>query len=240
MIPADVHTLRHGYNLADLERLANGAVGAAYTRAMDYSDRYDAAWFAIVEALYMAEERPEPWRLKRAGSRAVNRLAQDHGHTWGYDRANADAGYEAMPRFLKYWELDRRARSSPEGSIVDRVALWQIWPELSGTHRAVLLAMAAHRDQEAAAAGLGKSYATVGSHLKNARREFLALWHEGETPSRLWGKADRRRGRHTAAQTLRNRRQQRARKAGLRSPTGRSARLKSAARVGSTPTGGTP
>jgi hypothetical protein len=209
----DVHELRHGYNLADLERLTGIAIHVAHSRAMDYRDRYDAAWFAIVEALYMAEVRPDPWELKRTGTRAVNRLAQDHGHTWGYDRNSPDGGYETMRGFLKYWELDRRAHPSHEHRVVDRVALWQIWPELSDTHRSVLLAMAAHHDQLAAAAGLGKSYATVGSHLRDARREFFALWHEGETPSRLWGKSDRRRGRHTATQTLRNRRQQRARKA---------------------------
>jgi hypothetical protein len=210
---SDIHELRHGYNLADLERLAALAVGAAFARAMDYRDRYDAAWFAIVEALYVAKERPEPWSLKQVGSRAVNRLAQDHGRMWGFDRGNPDGGYESMRGFLKYWELDRRACSSHEGSVVDRVALWQIWPTLSATHRSVLLAMAAHRDQATAASGLGKSYATIGSHLCDARRKFFALWHEGEKPSRLWAKTHGRRGRHTATQTLRNRRQQRARKA---------------------------
>lgn len=209
---ADVHTLRHGYNLADLDRIARAAVAAAYPRAMDYRDRYDAAWHAIAELLYSIDTRPAPSELKRTGMSAVNRLAQDHGRTWGYDRANPDAGYEAMRGFLRYWELDRRSASSPEGRVVDELALWQIWSCLSDTHRAVLLALAAHGDQAAASHALGKTYATVGTHLMNARRAFLALWHEGEQPSRVWGRADRRRGRHTATQTLRNRRQQRARR----------------------------
>lgn len=209
----DVHEIRHGYNLADLDRLAGIAVAAAWSRAMDYTDRYDAAWHAVAEKLYTSTEPPSGWDLKQAGVRAVNRIAQDHGRHWGHDRRNPGGGYEAARAFLKYWELDRRCHGSPEGGVIDAVALWQIWWTLSPNHRAVLLALAVHGDQQAAADALGKTYGTVGSHLKNARRAFLALWHEGETPSRLWGKADRRRGRRTATQTLINRRQQRARKA---------------------------
>lgn len=209
----DVHDIRHGYNLADLGRLAGIAVATAWTRTMDYTDRHDAAWHAIAELLYTSDERPEPWELKRAGVHAINRLAQDHGRHWGHDRRNPEAGYEAARAFLKYWELERRSHGSPEPGVVDALALWQIWWTLSATHRAVLLALAVHGDQQAAADALGKTYGTVGTHLKDARKKFFTLWHEGETPSRLWGKADRRRGRHTATQTLVNRRQQRARKA---------------------------
>lgn len=209
----DVHEIRHGYNLADIDRLAGIAVAAAWSRAMDYTDRYDAAWHAIAETLYTAAEPPTGWDLKQAGVHAINRIAQDHGRHWGRDRRNPDAGFEAARAFLKYWELDRRSHGSPENGVVDGLALWQIWWTLSPTHRAVLLALAVHGDQQAAADALGKTYGTVGSHLKNARRAFFALWHEGESPSRLWGKADRRRGRRTATQTLINRRQQRARKA---------------------------
>ncbi|TDD37841.1 hypothetical protein E1287_07215 [Actinomadura sp. KC06] len=211
--PDDAHTLRHGYNLADIERLARIAVRAARAQAMDYQDRYEAAWYAIVEGIYTAIDAPDPWELKRLGADAVNRLQQDYGHTWGYDRRNPDAGFEGMRGFRKYWELDRRAHRSCEDGVVDRVALWQIWERLSATHQAMLLALAAYEDPVAASAAVGKRYNTFNTHLKNARREFLTLWHEGETPSRFWGKGDRRRGRRSGVQLLVNRRQQRERRA---------------------------
>lgn len=193
MSDLDVHAIRHGYNLADLEMLARAAVAAAYSQVQDYLDRYDTAWFAIVEALYTAEQRPEPWQLKHAGVTAVNREGQDHGRHHGHDRRTPEAGYEAARGFLRYWELDSRPTGSCEERVCDQLALWQIWPTLSETHRAVLLALAAHEDQQAAANAVDKSYGCFGSHLKDARRGFLKLWHEGEEPSRLWGKNDRRR-----------------------------------------------
>jgi hypothetical protein len=181
---------------------------------MDYRDRYEAAWSAIAERL-CAEESPLSERgLKLAGCTAVNRLAQDHGRHWGLDRGNPAAGFEAARGFLRFWELYRRASRSPEDGVVERLAVLQIWPRLSQTHRLVLTAMAVHADNVAAAEAVGKTYVTFNSHLKNARRAFLILWHEGEQPSRIWGKADRRRsGRRTTAQVFHERVMQRRRRA---------------------------
>lgn len=200
--------IRGGHTLDSLDRLTRIAVAMAYTTAMDYTDRYDAAWHAIAEHLYATDGVPPDRDLKLAGANAVNRLAQDHAQTWGAPRGGE---FESAARFLRYWELARGPAPSPEGKVVDRVAFAQIWPRLSTTHRQVLTALAVCGDQAGAAELLGKSYATVGSHLRNARRAFLTLWHEHETPSRVWGKTGR--GRRTATETLRNRRQQRARRA---------------------------
>lgn len=205
--------LRHGYTLDDIERLSRIAVNMAWPRAMDYRDRYDAAWHAVVEMLYDSEDPPSERDLKFVGAVAVNRLAQDHGQTWGIDRRNPDAGYEGMRGFQRYWFFNSGPTPSPENSVVDRVALNQIWPRLSPTHQQVLLAMAAHGDHVAAADAVGKTYTTFTTHLNNARRSFRQLWHEHETPARMWGKNDRRRGNLTAAQVLANRIHQRARRA---------------------------
>lgn len=209
----DARTLRYGYTLDVIERLTNIAVNMAWPRAMDYRDRYDAAWYAIVEVLYTAEESPSARDLKLAGANAVNRLAQDHARTRGLDGKNPDAGYEGMRGFRRYWLLDTLPTSSPENAVVDRLAVAQIWPLLSPTHQDVLLAMAVHADHVSAAEALGKTYATFTSHLRNARHSFRQLWHEHETPTGMWGRSDRRHGQRTAAQVLANRIQQRARRA---------------------------
>lgn len=203
--------LRYGVTIGDIDELAHRALRFAFARAMDYTDRYDAAWHAIAESLYTADTAPTRRDLTLVGARAVNQLVQDHHRTWGIARTWG-SGEGTVPGFQRYWELDRRVTGSPEDAVIDPTALRQIWPRLSVTHQQVLLAMAVHADQVVAAAAVGKSYACFGSHLKNARRQFFELWHEGETPSRLWGKSDRRHGRRTATQVLVNRRQQRARR----------------------------
>lgn len=209
--------VRHHFTLTDLDRMARIAVQMAWPRAMDYQDRYEAAWSAIADRLYADESMPSERDLKAAGATAVNRLAQDHGRHWGLDRSNPDAGFEAARGFLRFWELFRRAARSPEDGVVERLALHQIWPRLSETHRLVLTAMAVHADNVTAAEAVGKTYGTFNSHLKNARREFLTLWHEGEAPSRIWGKADRRRSdRRTAAQVFHERTMQRKRRTAKR------------------------
>lgn len=203
--------LRYGFTLDDIDRLAHAAVSTAFARAMDYTDRFDAAWHAIAETIYAADTAPTRRDLTLAGATAVNRLVQDHRQARGMTRT-WDSSEGSVAAFQRYWELARRVSPSPEDAVVDRAAVRQIWPRLSPTHQQILLAMAVHADQVIAAEAVGKTYACFGSHLKNARRAFFLLWHEGETPSRLWGKADRRHGRHTATQTLRNRRQQRERR----------------------------
>jgi hypothetical protein len=210
--PADV-PLRFGYTMPDIDRIARGAVNVAFPRGLDYGDRYDAAWYGVVEHLYTAEEKPTRRDLVTAGAHAVNDLAKDYYHTWGMADRNLYGGDGTMPAFQRYWHLFRRVTPSPEDAVIDQAALRQIWPMLRPTHQKILLAMASHADQVYAAEATGKSVATFRSHLKNARREFFALWHEHETPSRVWGKDDRRHGRRTATQSLRNRRQQRDRRA---------------------------
>lgn len=205
--------LWHGFSLADIDRLARiTAARAPGGRILDPGDRYDTAWSAIAECLCSAAQPPARRDLFDAGAAAVNRAGQDYRHTWGMNRTWG-SGEGDMGGYQRYWELARRSAPSPEDPVVDRTALRQIWPTLSATHQQVLYALAIHDgDHHAAAAGLGKSLVTFRSHLRAARAAYRALWHEHETPSRMWGKSGQH-GRRTATQVLVNRRQQRARKA---------------------------
>ena len=187
--PDDVHTLRHGYNLADVNQLARRAVWRVWGLHLDYVTRFDLAWSGIVEHLYAAAEPPTPADLVHAGYDALANHVQQSMHLYGVDRH--DRRGETMRGFVAYWEPRGFRGGSPEGLVVERAALWQIWPRLSDRHRGVLLALAAHGTYQAAAASLDLSDKMFKHHLSHARRAFLELWHEGETPSRIWG-CDRR------------------------------------------------
>lgn len=205
--------LWHGYSLNDMDRLTRIAITRAFGgRLLDPTDRYETAWGAIVETLATADEPPTGGYLVTAGVAAVNRAAQDHRHTWGMNRTWGSVEGD-MAAYARYWDMGRRVTGSPEDAVVDHLALQQIWPRLSVAHQQVLWALAVHDgDHREAAESLGKSLVTFRSHLKDARAAYRALWHEHETPSRMWGRSGQR-GRRTAAQTLANRRQQRARRA---------------------------
>jgi hypothetical protein len=205
--------LWHGYSLADIDRLARIAAHRARGgQLLDPADRYQTAWSHIAEALCTADEPPTTNYLIHVGYKAINRASQDHRRMWGMART-WEAHEGDIRAYMRYWELERRSSASPEDAIVDRHALLQIWPRLSLTHRQVLYAVAIHDgDHRAAADSLGKTLVTFRTHLKDARAAFRALWHEHETPSRMWGKSGQS-GRRNGIQTLTNRRRQRERRA---------------------------
>lgn len=186
--PDDVHTLAHGYNLADLDRLTRAAVWRVWGLHLDYRERYDLAWSGIVEHLYSSAEPPTPAELIGAGQDGIGGHVRAEARAHGRDHHNA---YEEFRRYGAYWEWTARHAPSPETRVVERTALWQIWPALTEGQRRVLLAIAAHGTRQAAANALGITQKTLTHHLYAARARFFALWHEGEEPSRIWG-AERR------------------------------------------------
>jgi hypothetical protein len=68
-------------------------------------------------------------------------------------------------------------------------------------NRDALAALAAHGDYRRAVGALGISYVASKSRISEGRREFLALWHDGEAPSRPWVR-DRRAGPGTDQHTV--------------------------------------
>lgn len=184
----DVHDLRHGYTMADLDRLSRAAVTrsatAGFASSGDQDDRYATAWDAIAHRLYTAEETPTGYDLIGAGMRALSAESDDYRRHHGY-RDNTRA-------FGVFWLDIGGPTGSPEAGIVERAALAQIWPRLPAYQRTALTALATFDDYRLAAEALGKDYKSFATVVSQARRTFLALWHEGEEPSRPWGN-DRRR-----------------------------------------------
>lgn len=184
--------LRHGYTLAHLNDLAVRAVRTQrFNRQVDFTDRLDLAWSAIAEFLYAADEPPTGADLIRAAWTAIGDDTDRTHRSHGWSTHDRYAGLTG--RFQQYWVGSGHHTHSPEEPVVERVALAQIWPRLSATHRQLLLAMAVHDDYGRAAEALDKSRKTFTTQLSEARRAFLTLWHHGEQPSRPWG-ADRRTG----------------------------------------------
>lgn len=194
--PSGATELRHGYTLDDLRRLAGRVVCSAWGRLGSQVERLEFAWSAIAEALYASDGMPSQRDLFNAGLRAMRRYDADNRHHLGVATSGTHTGFGSAPRFQAYWCLARTA-PSPEDGVVERVALAQIWPRLTEGHRRALLALAAFDDYAEAAAALGLTYSAFRQAVGAARLRFLALWHEGETPSRVWGR-DRRIGRRDA------------------------------------------
>jgi hypothetical protein len=213
--------LRHGYTMASLDSLAKRAVFESRWQFLPFHEKHELAWSAIAQELYSCQDPPRVRDLIRVGERAIRRHVEDLGHLHGVYYYRSDAPY--MARFEKYWWSQAAPTPSPEDRIIDQTALRQIWPHLNGVHQLVLTALATHGDYQRAAAALNKPYKTFVTQIYLARKQFLALWHEGEQPSKMWGRDIRRRvpsQRSVTATTIRRRRaKQRAEQPNTTDPT---------------------
>ncbi|WP_147312434.1 hypothetical protein [Thermomonospora umbrina] len=175
--------------MEEVDRLARTAVARArrdgWAGSDDYDGQFAVAWDAVASAVYTAEEPPSGGRLVYLAQEAVGRDHDQYRRHHGA-RDNARA-------FGAYWLGSAGPTPSPERSVVERAALAQIWPRLAPYQQRALTALATFGDYQRAADALGLAPKTFTTAISQARREFLRLWHEGETPSRPWG-TDRRQG----------------------------------------------
>jgi DNA-directed RNA polymerase specialized sigma24 family protein len=190
--PDSADGIRWGWTLQDLDRLARSVVSNNRTwwPAGDREDLYAAAWHGIVEHLYSTGQEPRRVDLMEAGRRALTRDVKD---TMRHHGARTDGTNNGLKHAI-YWQWAGRAVPSPEGPIVERLALAQILAALTPRQREAFNALAALGDYSKAADMLDVEPQTFRALLGRARGGFRALWHEGETPSKPWG-CDRRAGR---------------------------------------------
>jgi hypothetical protein len=178
-------TVRHGYTLTRLDRLARVAARIPAGTCWSATDRYQAAWNAIVDLLCTGTPPPRPSHLIQAGREGILRYANTERHHHGVVARAAWAGDATTPAFVRYWWEQRGRTDDHAPAIIDRLALARIWPALRDTDRAALLALAAHGTAQAAADALGLQRHTYYLRLRKARQAALTLWHEGQTPPRL-------------------------------------------------------
>jgi DNA-binding XRE family transcriptional regulator len=189
----------HGYTLTSLNRITRYAVLRGYLRASGtIADQLETAWHTIVETLCEADEAPTAGQLINAARAALSAAYRDELHHHGYVQTDVASGREAMPAFQRYWNSP--AGSALEDRVVERTALAQIWDQLNPSERQALEALAATGDYQKAAAAVGKKQGTFNVLIRNGRMRFLAAWHEGETPSKVW-RTDRRVGSRNGTDT---------------------------------------
>ncbi len=171
--------VRHGYTLDHLHALAKVAVNRAWSRAADYGERLEAAWYGIAEHLCATASPPRPWDLIKAGTDAVDHMIADDLRQHGTRLGDPYEGPESARNYWRFWWDQAVPAPSCESRVVERQALRQIWPLLPARHRQALTALAAYGDYRLAAASMGITAGTFGVHISRARRVFLAHWHEG-------------------------------------------------------------
>lgn len=186
--PAEVG---HGYTLDDLHRLTRATIKRDRVYAMDITDRMEIIWFAMVELILTSEKRPDAYDLIGVGMRATSRMLRDDQATHGQRTYDPWAGREAMVSYQRYWWTAAAPAPSPEHRVVERLTVRQILPLLSPRQREALTMLAATGDYERAGTAMSVTANTFRVLVSQARRRFLLLWHEGETPSRQW-RTDRR------------------------------------------------
>lgn len=186
----DGPVLRFGFSYGHVHALACCAMAKhAGSSSLDYSDRYEAAWGAIVEFLYTAPGPVTALDLYRAGTRGLGRLCRDTLKERGFAHHGAArdvmAGPWTAPQVWRYWH--QPPPPTPEDTATDRVALTQVMDTLTSTQSQALLALAVHGgDHQAAAAALGITTHLLGRRLLKARLAFLAAWHDHEKPPKRW------------------------------------------------------
>lgn len=182
------NSVRHGYTMADLDRLARLTVTfhLGWFAGGNRNDQYEAAWHGIVEHLCSTEQPPSERDLLDSGRRALQDDQQRHQQMLGTSRSATYTG----ANFARYWDWHGRTTPSPEDSIVDRLALRQILPELCASHLEALNVLAAFDTAdpdgtakvEAAAAALGIGYRAMTSRLMRARANFRTHWYAPDEP----------------------------------------------------------
>jgi hypothetical protein len=197
--PSGDEELRHGYTVSQVRALSLAVVTRqTWYQSVDFDQRLEVAWHAIIEHLYTADEPPAMPDMAHAADQAVGRdIAQTHRF---YGRRTGDR----YTGFERYWHTIASHGDSPEITVTDRVALAQIWPRLRPLSQQALAALTDHDDYGLAAQALGMSRAHFRDRISTARRDFLRLWHEGEPPSRPWA-YDLRGGRAVDPLTSANR-----------------------------------
>jgi len=194
--PAGDEELRHGYTVSQVRALSLAVVTRqTWYQSVDFDQRLEVAWHAIIEHIYSADEPPGLPEVARAAERAVGHDVEQMHRFYGRNTHDRYAG-TTTAGFERYWRTAASHSPGPETAVTDRVALAQILPRLRPLNQQAIAALTAHDDYGLAADALGISRRHFTGRISQARREFLSLWHEGELPSRPW--AHDLRGRRAA------------------------------------------
>jgi len=176
----DIATLAWGYTMADVDTLTRRAYNKAKNGAgiIAIVDRWEAAWFGIVEHLYAVDERPEPDELVKAGAHAVREAARECLQSHGL----REGGNQRGSHFERYWRSVNASEDDFTERLAERLALPQVLGQLTDKEYEAISALAVHGSNVRAAAALGVGTAAQTGNVLRARRKILEAWFSPETP----------------------------------------------------------
>ncbi|WP_173072824.1 hypothetical protein [Phytohabitans rumicis] len=157
--------LPYGFTLAGLDQVAGMSARGSLRRSPPHAEKVDLARFAILEHLYQCRQHVDTGEvfhscnLVRVGQQAIDEHVQQQ-----------DMLYRTA--------VDDDVCASPEEPVVEALAFRQIWSLLDVAHQQALLALAQHQDYEIAAETSGVAYHLMVMQVYEARRTFLAHWHD--------------------------------------------------------------
>lgn len=176
-IVAETATLAHGFTMAEIEKLTFRAFHLSSRFFIpDASERWEAAWFGIVEHLYSSEERPWPHELLEAGAAAAQAAARERGRHHGL-RGEDRIGVN----FEKYWVSVAGRRDDFTDKVAERLALPQVLGVLTDLEYEAISSLAMCDSLTEASAALGVEYKTLYRRVSMARKKIIAAWFSPET-----------------------------------------------------------
>lgn len=198
-----------GWTLDDLAYITRYIVHTHRPQILDTDEARDVVAVELVARLYTDPETPRQ-ELFKAGHHA---LAAANGKEMAHSGLDGQEG--RRPRWAMYWRGQRALAAPFEDMVLDRIAVWQVWHELSPRHQETLSALITAGDNAAASELLGIPRSTWGVRLKYARDRARELWYWPEAPGRQWGndfpgRGPDAKGRNRAVERLARRRRQAA------------------------------
>ncbi|WP_340540427.1 hypothetical protein [Nocardioides sp. GXZ039] len=177
----EIATLAHGYSMADVEHFTRAAASRRrFSTMLDWGDRHEVAWFAIIELLYTTSERPTRYSLINAGANAIDAAINQELHHHGVRNTTYELGANAE----MYWLAITAPPPDFTDRVVERLALPQLLSLLTPKQYEAVAALAVHGDLISAAESLGLKMTTLHARVAAAREVLTAAWHAPETPRR--------------------------------------------------------
>lgn len=172
-------TVRHGYTMRDIDRLAKLSVYRDRTFTSDGHHRYGIAFSAIAESILTALDPPTDQDLVRAGWQAIYADVREMNHVYGRRPDQGAVEVASKPRYVTYWT---NRPNQFEDNVTDQIAVWQVMRGLTETETQAIISLAMHDNYAAAAAAIDVKYSTFTMRISSARRKLRTLWFAPDSP----------------------------------------------------------
>jgi len=165
-----------GWSQDELTRLARSCAARYPGRVLPYEARYDTAFYAMVVAVLEGAGRADAGDLWSAATRAISAEASSSLRHRGIR-----PGGEKVPSWSVYWHSAAHLEHASFEPVVDeRLAVAQVWEQLSESHQETLGVYGWLETNEACARYLGVTYGVFAARLHHARIAARSAWFDWE------------------------------------------------------------